>query len=281
MQAYANDVVAAVVDACRLKGVAHHPCITSESGRALASHQSVLVFNVRNATVFAESLTQQHLLVALMEEEQEQERDRREGQGHQQGTGQEEREGAVQGQGQDSDRGPVSEGGTRIGEEEGATRDRASADGSGNQTVGQYLLRTFREVYDSMDGSNFQEAYNDAKQFKKEAASLFKLGCLSLVQRAQVDALFLVSDSCASSCSRAFKSTLLKVQHNLLKVQHTLLKVQHTFNRVNAPSREIVDTWYPVSPYLRTSALELLLPFPELQSRDGLGKPRRDLIAVP
>ena len=48
MQNYANDVVAALMDACVLKGVAE-PVVVSESGRALASHSSVLVFDVLHA----------------------------------------------------------------------------------------------------------------------------------------------------------------------------------------------------------------------------------------
>lgn len=49
VQNYANDVVAALMDACLLKGVAE-PVIISESGRALASHSSVLVFDVLSAS---------------------------------------------------------------------------------------------------------------------------------------------------------------------------------------------------------------------------------------
>lgn len=45
MQNYANDVVAALMDACLLKGVVE-PVIISESGRALASHSAVLIFDV-------------------------------------------------------------------------------------------------------------------------------------------------------------------------------------------------------------------------------------------
>jgi arginine decarboxylase len=44
-QEYANDVVAAVLDACNERGLPH-PDIVSESGRALVAHHSVLVFNV-------------------------------------------------------------------------------------------------------------------------------------------------------------------------------------------------------------------------------------------
>ncbi len=45
MQEYANDVVAAIHDACELAEVPH-PDILTESGRALVAHHSVLVFNV-------------------------------------------------------------------------------------------------------------------------------------------------------------------------------------------------------------------------------------------
>ena len=45
IQNYANDVVAEVQEACRSKQVAF-PTLVSESGRAIASHQSVLVFDV-------------------------------------------------------------------------------------------------------------------------------------------------------------------------------------------------------------------------------------------
>ena len=45
MQNYANDIVAAVQEACE-KGQITTPVLVSESGRALAAHQSVLVFDV-------------------------------------------------------------------------------------------------------------------------------------------------------------------------------------------------------------------------------------------
>jgi len=45
MQEYANDVVAAVLEACETAHVPH-PDILSESGRALVAHHSVLVFNI-------------------------------------------------------------------------------------------------------------------------------------------------------------------------------------------------------------------------------------------
>ena len=45
LQNYANDVVATVKEGCEAHGVAV-PTLVSESGRAIASHFSVLVFNV-------------------------------------------------------------------------------------------------------------------------------------------------------------------------------------------------------------------------------------------
>ncbi len=45
MQEYANDVVAAIQEACEPAGVAH-PDIITESGRALVAHHSILVFNI-------------------------------------------------------------------------------------------------------------------------------------------------------------------------------------------------------------------------------------------
>ena len=49
VQNYANDVVAAIKDACETAQVPM-PTIVSESGRALASHQSVLVFDILGAS---------------------------------------------------------------------------------------------------------------------------------------------------------------------------------------------------------------------------------------
>jgi arginine decarboxylase len=45
MQNYANDIVAQIKDTCDMAKVSH-PTIVSESGRAIASHQSVLVFDI-------------------------------------------------------------------------------------------------------------------------------------------------------------------------------------------------------------------------------------------
>ena len=45
LQNYANDVIATIKDSCQLNNI-EHPTIISESGRAIISHCSVLIFNV-------------------------------------------------------------------------------------------------------------------------------------------------------------------------------------------------------------------------------------------
>jgi arginine decarboxylase len=53
IQEYANDVIAAVIEACDPRGVPH-PTVVTESGRALVAHHAVLVFNVLDACAVAE-----------------------------------------------------------------------------------------------------------------------------------------------------------------------------------------------------------------------------------
>ncbi|MGD9603853.1 MAG: biosynthetic arginine decarboxylase [Gammaproteobacteria bacterium] len=51
VQEYARDVVHRIASVCDARGI-EHPVIVSESGRAVAAHHSVLVFNALGATVF-------------------------------------------------------------------------------------------------------------------------------------------------------------------------------------------------------------------------------------
>jgi arginine decarboxylase len=67
MQNYANDVVAEVKEACQERQV-NMPTLISESGRAIASHQSVLVFDVLGSsdainTVPAPATADEHLII--------------------------------------------------------------------------------------------------------------------------------------------------------------------------------------------------------------------------
>jgi arginine decarboxylase len=51
LREYANDVVYRIGSVCDARGI-DHPMIVSESGRAIAAHHSVLVFNTLGSTVF-------------------------------------------------------------------------------------------------------------------------------------------------------------------------------------------------------------------------------------
>ncbi len=117
MQNYANDVVAEIKEACTDRQIPV-PTLVSESGRAIASHQSVLIFDVLGSSeVWSESPE-----LAQPEE--------------------------------------------------------------------HAIIRELYETYLGIDLENYQEAYNDALQFKDEAISLFNFGHLSLTERARVERLF-------------------------------------------------------------------------------------------
>lgn len=117
IQNYANDVVAHIKDACIARNVPM-PTLVSESGRAIASHQSALVFNVLG----------------------------------------------------------ISE----------ATPEDPKPYQAGEHN----LIRELWDIYTTVNTENYQEAFNDAVQFKKEAASLFNLNYLRLAERARVERLY-------------------------------------------------------------------------------------------
>lgn len=140
-------MVASLLDACIIKDVPQ-PIIISESGRALGSHHSLVVFEALTASD-PNCLPGGISLEALANE--------------------------------------VLPGGMDLCIDPG---------GSGQDLV-PYFLRTFLQVYLEIDRLNIKESINDAKQFKREASSLFKLGCLNLKERAFVEALY------SATCQRA------------------------------------------------------------------------------
>jgi arginine decarboxylase len=117
LQNYANDIVAEVKEACEERRLPP-PILISESGRAVASHQSVLIFDV---------LSTSDVPTDLPEPVQEEE--------HQ-------------------------------------------------------IIRNLWETYCTINVENYQEAFYDATQFKEEALSRFKLGYLSLTQRARAEQFY-------------------------------------------------------------------------------------------
>ena len=120
IQNYANDVVAEVKDACTAREVPM-PTLVSESGRAIASHQSVLIFDVLGTS-------------------------------------------------------------------------EASYDNPPPYEEGEHrLIKELWDIYTTLDAENYQEAFNDAVQFKQEAASLFNFSYLRLAERARVERLYWAS----------------------------------------------------------------------------------------
>ncbi len=117
IQNYANDVVAEVRDAC-MASETPMPTLVSESGRAIASHQSVLIFDILGTSEASYSQPD-----------------------------------------------PYQEGEHK-------------------------LIRELWDLYTSVNAENYQEAFNDAVQFKQEAASLFNFSYLSLSERARVERIY-------------------------------------------------------------------------------------------
>ncbi|HEY9826923.1 MAG TPA: biosynthetic arginine decarboxylase, partial [Stenomitos sp.] len=176
MQNYANDVVAQVKDACTLANIAV-PTLISESGRAIASHQSVLVFDILGKSD-----------VAFEEPE------------------------------------PLP------------------SDAS-------LTLINLYETYQSISADNYQEAYNDAIQFKDEAISRFTLGYLSLGDRARAEQLYW------ACCHKIFEivrqqayvpDDLETLEQNMAAIYYANLSVFQS-----APDSWAIDQLFPVLPIHR------------------------------
>lgn len=99
------------------------------------------------------------------------------------------------------------------------------------------------QVYSSMEVGNAQEAYNDAKQLREEAGSLFKLGCLSLEQRAQAEALY----DCVSQQMLTFAPQLSdELRLSLAATYHVNLSVFRS-----APDSWAINQIFPIMPLHR------------------------------
>lgn len=226
MQCYANEVVVALRDACLLKGVSQ-PVIVSESGRALASHHSVIVFDVL-------SVSQQTAPKSM---------------GNLESLG----ESRVQ---KFTIIDKTAYSGTA------AQEDLLSSEMHAGSIVlyhtntklredcnpGECLLSTFYDINRTICQQNFQEAYNDAKRLKREAHSLFKLGYLSLEHRAQVEAVYdAISFSVLKFCKDSeLPDELDKLKKSLAATYHINLSV----------FRSVPDSWainqvFPIMPLHR------------------------------
>lgn len=176
MQNYANDIVAEIKEACEQRNV-DAPIIVSESGRAIASHQSVLIFDV-----LATSEVSPHLPTPPEEKE-------------------------------------------------------------------HLIIRNLWDTYQSIDEQNYQEAYNDAIQFKDEAISLFNFGYLNLQQRAKAEQLYW---SCCQRISQITQTQeyvpddLEDLEKNLASIYYINLSIFQS-----APDTWAIDQLFPIMPIHR------------------------------
>jgi len=185
LQNYANDVVATVRECCEPHGVPV-PTLVSESGRALASHFSVLVFDVLGA--------------------------------------------------------------------EGPSR--AAAPPAAAELEEPLVLRNLRLTLAGLEGASepeqLQEAWNDALKFKDDALAAFRLGYLSLPQRA-------VAEQLTGACGQAIAQRLAAlpqetaVPEELKQLPATLAATYYANLSIfrSAPDTWAIDQLFPVLPIHR------------------------------
>lgn len=176
MQNYANDVVAGVKDACVQHQLAM-PTLVSESGRAIASHQSVLIFDVLGTSEVV------------------------------------------------------------------ATQPEPARDDE------DLIIRNLWETYESISPENCQEAYHDALKFKDDAISAFRLGYLSLTDRARAERLYW---SCCEQI-QAIARTLDTMPEHLAELEAAMSSIYYINLSIfqSAPDTWGIDQVFPVMPIHR------------------------------
>jgi arginine decarboxylase len=177
MQNYANDVVATVRDACLRAGMGM-PTLTSESGRAIASHQSILVFDVLGSSDVPATL-----------------------------------------------------------QPEAPTEDD------------DLLVKILYEAYESLVADNYQECFHDAAKAKDDAIAAFRLGYLSLTQRAKAERLYW-------SCCRKIQGLLRQLDHvpeDLEGLEQIMASIYYINLSVfqSMPDTWAIDQIFPIMPIHR------------------------------
>ena len=176
MQNYANDVVAEIREACAARQLPV-PTLISESGRAIASHQSVLIFDVLG------------------------------------------------------------------------TSEILSTEPEPAQDEDHSIIRELYDTYLNISTDNYQEAYNDALQFKEEATSLFNFAHLSLTERARVEKLFW------NCCARIL--TIARQQDYVPDDLEDLERIMASIYYINlsvfqsVPDSWAIDQLFPIMPIHR------------------------------
>ena len=175
LQNYANDVVATVKECCDPCGVPV-PTLVSESGRALASHFSVLVFDI------------------------------------------------------------LGSGGAP--DEPPAPRDDDPL-----------IVRNLHDTLSGISTANLQEAWNDALKFKEDALNAFRLGYLTLPERARAEQL-------AWACARKIVSLMPPDDSSPEELRSLRASLASTYYGNFSVFRSAPDTWaidqlFPVMPIHR------------------------------
>jgi len=169
---YAADVVSAIKTTCDKNNVPH-PVIVSESGRAVCSHQCVLVFSVLGATM---------PLVNTVPKQGP----------SKQSSGNSTSARASPAASSSSSSDPGEEGKNGEGEcKEIVPKKKEPLPPLAKPRPEEHqLIHNLYEIWTSINLKNLQEVYHDALQYKSEALTLFQLGLISLEERARVEELF-------------------------------------------------------------------------------------------
>ena len=184
LQNYANDVIATIKDSCELNNI-KHPIIISESGRAIISHCSVLIFNVLGTSHVSSKLQ--------------------------------------------------------------------IFDKKNQQLIISNLLETFYELKKlknkKINLSQIIELWNDAKKFKEDCLVAFRLGFLSLAERAYAEEL---TWACAKEISNNLNND--EINHpDLSEITETLASTYYANLSI---FKSIPDSWainqiFPIVPIHR------------------------------
>ena len=184
LQNYANDVIATIKDSCELNNI-KHPTIISESGRAIISHCSVLIFNVLGTSHVSSKLQ--------------------------------------------------------------------IFDKKNQQLIISNLLETFYELKKlknkKINLSQIIELWNDAKKFKEDCLVAFRLGFLSLAERAYAEEL---TWACAKEISNNLNND--EINHpDLSEITETLASTYYANLSI---FKSIPDSWainqiFPIVPIHR------------------------------
>jgi arginine decarboxylase len=110
-------------------------------------------------------------------------------------------------------------------------------------------LQNLYETYQSLSVDNYQEAYNDAIQFKDEAINRFTLGYLSLTDRARAEQLYWACCHKIMDIARQQKyvpDDLESLEQNMASIYYANLSVFQS-----APDIWGIDQLFPVLPIHR------------------------------